>query len=45
MGQRYPTAGLAVLDFDVDDWSLLAERSGRLDRFVTPASLGQGPDE
>lgn len=45
MGQKYPTAGLAVLDFDIDDWSLLAERSGRLDRFVTPAALGQGPDE
>ncbi len=45
MQQKYPTCGLAVLDFDVEDWSVLAERSGRLDRFVTPASLGNGPDE
>ena len=45
MQKKYPTCGLAVLDFDIDDWSVLAERSGRLDRFVTPASLGNGPDE
>lgn len=42
---KYPTCGLAVLDFDVDSWAEVAERSGRLDRFVTPASLGDGPDE
>ena len=45
MAQKYPTAGLAVLDFDIEDWRDLAPRSGRLDRFVTPASLGEGPDE
>lgn len=45
MSQKYPTAGLAVLDFDVECWAKVTERSGRLDRFVTPASLGQGPDE
>ena len=45
MSQKYPTCGLAVLDFDVEDWRDVAERSGRLDRFVTPASLGSGPDE
>jgi len=45
MGQKYPTCGLAVLDFAVEDWRDVALRGGRLDRFVTPASLGEGPDE
>ncbi|WP_332699448.1 SixA phosphatase family protein [Bosea sp. (in: a-proteobacteria)] len=45
MAQKYPTCGLAVLDFDIEDWRDLSLRSGRLDRFVTPASLGEGPDE
>jgi phosphohistidine phosphatase len=45
LNQKYPTCGLAVLDFAIDDWRDLVLRSGRLDRFVTPASLGEGPDE
>jgi len=45
MTQKYPTCGLAVLDFAIEDWRDLALRSARLDRFVTPASLGEGPDE
>ncbi len=45
MAQKYPTCGLAVLDFAIEDWRDLALRSGRLERFVTPASLGEGPDE
>ncbi|KRE00244.1 phosphoglycerate mutase [Bosea sp. Root381] len=45
MSQKYPTCGLAVLDFAVEDWRDLGPRGGRLDRFVTPASLGEGPDE
>jgi phosphohistidine phosphatase len=45
MSQKYPTAGLAVIDFAIEDWRDLDERGGRLDRFVTPASLGEGPDE
>lgn len=45
MQRKYPTAGLAVLDFDIESWAELTERSGRLDRFVTPATIGQGPDE
>jgi phosphohistidine phosphatase len=44
LNQKYPTCGLAVLDFEVEDWRDLALRSGRLDRFVTPGSLGEGPD-
>jgi phosphohistidine phosphatase len=45
MAKKYPTCGLAVLDFAIEDWRDLTERGGRLDRFVTPASLGEGPDE
>lgn len=45
MAQKYPTCGLAVIDFSIEDWRDLAPRNGRLDRFVTPASLGEGPDE
>ncbi len=45
MTQKYPTCGLAVLDFAIEDWRDLAPRGGRLDRFVTPATLGEGPDE
>ena len=45
LNQKYPTCGLAVLDFAIDDWRDLVLCSGRLDRFVTPASLGEGPDE
>ncbi len=45
MQRKFPTAGLAVIDFEAEGWADLAERSGRLDRFVTPATLGDGPDE
>jgi phosphohistidine phosphatase len=34
-----PTAGLAVIDFALDDWSKLHPHAGRLDRFVSPRSL------
>lgn len=45
MGQKYPTCGLSVLDFAVSDWRDVALRGGRFERFVTPASLGEGPDD
>ncbi|HEX8665870.1 MAG TPA: histidine phosphatase family protein [Beijerinckiaceae bacterium] len=45
MARRYPTAGLAVLDFTAEDWGAVAPGSGRLDRFVTPKSLGQDEDD
>lgn len=44
MGQKFPTAGLAVIDFAQGGWRDTAPRTGRLVRFVTPASLGEGPD-
>ena len=36
-----PTAGLAVFDFDIDDWTDVALRRGRLALFVTPKLLKQ----
>lgn len=37
--QKFSTAGLAVIDFDVESWRDVAAGQGRLDRFVTPKSL------
>ena len=39
MTQKYPTGGLAVLDFDVDHWGDIAAGEGTLDRFVVPRDL------
>jgi phosphohistidine phosphatase len=36
---KYPTAGLATLDLDVETWSDVATGCGHLDAFVTPADL------
>jgi phosphohistidine phosphatase len=44
MLEKFPSAGLAVIDFAVDDWRDLKPGSGRLDRFVTPRSLGAPGD-
>jgi len=40
-----PTAGLAIFDFDIDDWSDVALRRGRLALFVTPKLLKQTSGE
>ena len=45
MAKKYPTAGLAVIDFDADSWEAIGARGGRLDRFVTPNSLGAEEDD
>ncbi|PWB81507.1 MAG: phosphohistidine phosphatase [Methylocystaceae bacterium] len=39
MRSKYPTAALAVLDFDADEWDGVSLGEARLDRFVTPADL------
>ncbi|MFB9949777.1 histidine phosphatase family protein [Rhizobium puerariae] len=39
IAEKYPTAGLVVIDFDTADWQGVGEGSGRLERFVTPRSL------
>lgn len=42
---KFPTAGLAVIDLVADDWAEIAPRTGTLERFVTPRSLGSGEDD
>jgi phosphohistidine phosphatase len=37
--EKFPTAGLAVIDFALDDWTKLHPKAGRLDRFVIPRTL------
>ena len=36
--QKYPTAGLTHIEFDIDDWHKLSGR-GRLKHFITPKML------
>ena len=36
---KYPTAGLAVIDFDIAAWTELREHLGQLERFETPKSI------
>lgn len=44
---KYPTATLAELTFDVDDWSAIAPAAGTLTRFIRPRDLDPalGPSE
>ncbi|MFI4949182.1 MAG: SixA phosphatase family protein [Alphaproteobacteria bacterium] len=39
--EKFPTAALAVIDFAAEDWSLIHDRSGRLDRFIAPRPLAE----
>ena len=43
---KYPTASLAELQFDIDDWDDLTSGSARFTRFVRPRDLDPtlGPD-
>lgn len=45
LGRKYPTAGLAVIDFPHDTWAQVSRKSGRLERFATPKSIGAGEDD
>jgi phosphohistidine phosphatase len=45
LGQKYPTAGLSVIDFSLESWGEVKPKTGRLERFVTPKSLGNGEDD
>jgi phosphohistidine phosphatase len=40
-----PTSGLAVLDFDVDDWTDVAFRRGKLVLFTSPKLLRQASED
>lgn len=42
--EKFPTAGLVVIDFAVDSWSRLHPHSGRLERFVVPRMLEAATD-
>jgi phosphohistidine phosphatase len=44
LAEKYPTAGLAVIDFDANRWSDVGRADGTLVAFVTPKSLG-GEDD
>lgn len=37
--RKYPTAGFAVIDFDVEDWRDVREGAGQLQLFETPKSI------
>lgn len=43
---KFPTAALAEIEFDVEDWGELGEGQGRLTRFIRPRELDPnlGPD-
>ena len=44
LASKFPTAGLAVIDFAVDAWDRVHPHSGRLDRMITPRLLDAAPD-
>jgi phosphohistidine phosphatase len=37
--EKFPTSGLAILDFALESWAALHPRSGRLERFVSPKTI------
>jgi phosphohistidine phosphatase len=45
LADNLPTSGLAIFDFDTDDWNDVAFRRGRLVAFVSPKLLKQVPDD
>jgi phosphohistidine phosphatase len=40
MSAKFPTAGLAVIEFDADRWSEVAGGAGKLEAFVRPKDIG-----
>jgi phosphohistidine phosphatase len=45
LADNLPTSGLAIIDFEIDDWEALAFRQGRLERLVSPALLREKSEE
>lgn len=45
LADNLPTAGLAIIDFDIDDWSNVGLRRGRLEVFVSPKLIKQTSGE
>ena len=44
LNEKFPAAGLLVIDFALDDWARVHAQSGRLDHFVSPHSLAAATD-
>jgi len=44
LGDKFPTAALAVIDLDIEQWSEVAGHRGRLFLFLTPKLLRHPPD-
>jgi phosphohistidine phosphatase len=44
LNEKLPTSGLVVIDFAFDDWSLLHDKAGRLERFVSPRLIAAATD-
>ena len=45
LSDNLPTSGLAILDFETDDWNDVAFRRGRLMLFVSPKLLKQASND
>ena len=44
LASNLPTAGVAVIDFKIDDWEKVGFRTGRLERFASPKLLREESD-
>lgn len=44
LSEKYPTGGLAVIDFAINNWRDIEAHSGKLDRFITPRNLSDDDD-
>ena len=42
LADNLPTSGLAIIDFDIDDWDDASFRRGRIELFVSPKLLKAG---
>lgn len=42
---RFPTSGMAVIDFDIPDWSKLKPATGKIVNFVEPRGLALGAED
>ncbi|MFC6049925.1 SixA phosphatase family protein, partial [Methylobacterium hispanicum] len=45
LATQFPTAALAVIDFEVGGWDEVASGTGRLERFVKPKDLGDDDED
>jgi phosphohistidine phosphatase len=45
LSDNLPTSGLAILDFETDDWNGVAFRRGKLVLFVSPKLLKQASND